>query len=227
MADLLWEIECDALVRMLDGWLKFEKARAGRGMRVARLEQVFGDFGPGEKFPAFRVEAGRHTFDFRGRIDRVDFSGDQRHVRVVDYKTGALPESMANKNMRTPLMSGERIQIVVYTGALSVLDGFDEVETVEGEYLHLYPRNALTVPCSFAHEAIQKALRELAGILEIVGDGIESGIFFARTSGRLRPSGHCDYCDYLPVCGKDRIQREERKAKDPVVCKFLETTEPV
>lgn len=227
IADLLWEIEREALVRMLKGWLKFEKARAVPAMRVSRLEQVFGDFGPEEKFPAFRVKAGRHTFDFRGRIDRIDFSNDRRHASVVDYKTGALPESMANKSIRTPLMSGERIQIVVYAGALSVLEGFNEVETLEGEYLHLNPRNGLATPCSFTHEEIQRASRELCSILELVGDGIESGIFFARTSGRIRPAGHCDYCDYLPVCGKDRIQREERKAKDPVVCKFLETTEPV
>jgi RecB family exonuclease len=227
IADLLWEIERDALIRMLNGWVKFEKARAESGMRVARLEQVFGEFGPEEKLPAFRLKAGRHTFDFRGRIDRIDFSVDRKRARVVDYKTGALPESMANKNSRTPLMSGERIQIVVYAGALSVLEGFDGVETLEGEYLHLHPRNGLTVSCSFTHEELQKASRELADILGIVGDGIESGTFFARTSGKIRPSGHCDYCDFLPICGKDRVQREERKAKDPVVRKFLETTEPV
>lgn len=225
LPDLLWEIERDALVHMLKGWLEFEKGRADDEMRVVRLEQVFGEFAPEEKFPALRVRAGRHTFDFRGRIDRVDFSRDRKRARVVDYKTGTLPDSMANKKTRTPLMSGERIQLVIYAGALSVLHEFEGVETIEGEYLHLQPRNGLTVPCSFTHEELENAARALPDILEIAGDGIESGTFFARTSGRIRPSGHCDFCDYLPVCGKDRVRREERKANDPAVQKFLRIVE--
>ena len=222
MADLLWEIERDALLKMLTGWLAFEKSRADSGMRVSRVEQVFGEFGPEEKFPPLRLAAGRHTFNFRGRIDRVDFSKDRKHARVVDYKTGMLPDSMARESSRTVLMAGERIQVALYAGALSVLEGFENVETVEGEYLHLQPKNGLTVPCSFQHEELQNALQALKRILEIAGDGIEGGLFFARTSGKIRPSGHCDYCDYLPVCGKDRIQREERKANDPAVQKFLQ-----
>jgi RecB family exonuclease len=225
LPDLLWEIERDALVQMLKGWLEFEKGRADGQMRVVGLEQVFGEFAPEEKFPALRVQAGRHTFHFRGRIDRVDFSQDRKRARVVDYKTGTLPDSMANKKTRTPLMSGERIQLVIYTGALSVLPEFEGAETIEGEYLHLQPRNGLTVPCSFTHEALESAARELPDILEIVGDGIESGTFFARTSGRIRPFGHCDFCDYLPVCGKDRVRREERKANDPAVQKFRRIVE--
>ncbi len=226
LADLLWEIERDALLKMLVGWLEFERGRAGSGMRVARLEKIFGEFGSEEKFPAFRVNAGRHGFDFRGRIDRIDLSGDRKCARVVDYKTGALPESMANKN-RTPLMSGERIQIVIYTGALSVLDEFKGVEAIEGEYLHLQPKNSLTVSCSFTHDELQSGARALTDVLEIVGDGIENGVFFARTSGRIRPLGHCEYCDYLPVCGKDRVQREERKSKDPAIQRFLEAVGPL
>jgi ATP-dependent helicase/nuclease subunit B len=227
LADLLWEVERDALLQMLTGWLEFEHSRADADMRATRLEQVFGEFSPEEKFPIFRVQAGRHTFNFRGRIDRVDVSGDRKRARVVDYKTGSLPDTMAQKATRSPLMSGERIQLLIYSGALSVLEEFKEVETIEGEYLHLQPKDGLTVPCSFTHDELQKAMRALPNILEMVGDGIESGIFFARTSGRIRPAGHCEYCDFLPVCGKDRIQREERKAKDPAVQKFLQTVEPL
>ncbi len=124
-------------------------------------------------------------------------------------------------------MSGERIQTVVYRGALSVLDEFKNVETVEGEYLHLQPRDGKVVPCPFTDDELQKALQELPGILEIVGDGIKNGAFFIRTSGMVRPYGHCDYCDYLQICGKDRIQREERKSNDPAVQKFLQILEPL
>jgi ATP-dependent helicase/DNAse subunit B len=227
LADLLWEVERDALLRMLKGWLEFEALRANSEMHVDRLEQIFGEFEGEEKFPAFCVEAGRHAFSFRGRIDRVDLSSDCKHARVVDYKTGALPESMAKKIGRTPLMSGEKIQLLIYAGALSLLEEFSGVETIEAEYLHLQPKNGLTVPCSFSNEELQQARESLPKILELAGNGIEAGVFFAKTSGKVRPTGHCDYCSYLPVCGKDRIRREERKAKDPRVRLFVETVEPL
>ena len=226
LAELLWEIERDALLDMLQGWLEFEAGRANSGLCVAELELAFGEFTPKEKYPAFRVRAGRHNFDFRGRIDRVDLSRDRKRARVTDYKTGMLPDTMAKKT-RTPLMSGEKIQVVVYAGALSVLDEFSGVETIEGEYLHLQPRDGLTLSCSFSHEELCRASEMLPGLLQAMGDGIDNGVFFARTSGRVRPSGHCEYCDYLPLCGKDRIRTGERKANDPAVKKFLQTVEPL
>jgi len=226
LADLLWEVERDALLRMLKDWLAFEKSRADSGMHVSRMEQTFGDFGGEEKFPAFHVEAGRHSFSFRGRVDRIDISSDRKRARVVDYKTGTLPESMS-KSSRTPLMSGEKIQLLVYAGALSVLSEFSGVETIEGEYLHLQPKNGLTVPCSYTSEELMAAREALPKILELVGNGIETGIFFAKTSGKVYPAGHCDYCDYISVCGKDRVRREERKSKDPIVRAFIETVEPL
>jgi RecB family exonuclease len=224
--DLLWEIERESILGMLDNWLEFERERAGEGMLPARLEQTFGEFTSKDRAPAFRLNAGRHSFEFRGRIDRVDISGDGTRARVIDYKTGSVPETMTRKT-RTPLMSGERIQIVIYRGALSGLDEFKGVKTVEGEYLHLQPKDGQTVPCSFTDAELQAAAKALPGILEIVGDGIESGAFFIRTKGTLRPNGHCDYCDYLTICGKDRERREERKAGDSAVRRFLQILEPL
>jgi ATP-dependent helicase/DNAse subunit B len=222
---LLWDIERDALMEILRNWLSFEKARASSDLLIVQLEQSFGKFKPQDLQPPFRVSAGRHTFDFRGRIDRVDVSRDGTRARVTDYKTGSLPDSMAKKT-RTPLMSGERIQLVVYRGALSVLEEFRNVSAVECEYLHLQPKDGQIVSCRFTDEELRKAADALPGILEIAGDGIENGAFFIRTSGAVRPNGHCEYCDYLPVCGKDRIQREERKAGDPEVRKFMRIVEP-
>ncbi|MBN1568883.1 MAG: exodeoxyribonuclease V subunit gamma [Acidobacteria bacterium] len=222
---LLWEIECDSLLKIFNQWLAFEKNRATQGLLPARLEQPFGEFPGVETFPPFRLRAGKYTFDFRGRIDRIDVSRDGKTARVVDYKTGSLPDSMSRKS-RTPLMSGERIQVAVYRGALSVLEDFREVETVAGEYLHLQPKDGRIVPCSFTDEELQQALERLSGILEITADGIDRGAFFIRTSGILRPSGHCDFCDYLTICGKDRLQREERKIADPAVQNFLRIVEP-
>jgi len=59
-------------------------------------------------------------------------------------------------------------------------------------------------------------------VLQVIGEGIEGGVFFARTSGSVRPGGHCEFCDYLTICGKDRAQREERKSGDPAVSRFVQ-----
>ena len=224
--DLLWEIERDSFLGLLSAWIVFEKSRIGSGLLPAGLERDFGEIQPGQRHPAFRLQAGRHIFEFRGRIDRIDLSRDGRHARVVDYKTGSLPRSMRGEG-KTPLMSGERIQIAIYKGALSVLDEFKGVEIVEGEYLHMQPKDGRIVPCHFTDKELDAASRSLPRILEIVGNGIESGVFFARTAGSVRPDGHCEYCDYLPICGKDRVQREERKMSDPAVRRFLQILEPV
>jgi hypothetical protein len=223
--DLLWEIERDTFLALLDRWLSFERGRVVDGLIPVGFEMPFGRIKPNEEYPAYLLQAGRHTVEFRGIIDRVDVSRDGKKARVIDYKTGSRPDSMKGKG-KTPLMSGERIQLVIYKGALSVLDAFKSVEAVEGEYLHLQPKDGQIVPCSFTDEELQIASRKLAGILEIFGDGIESGKFFAKTTGAIRPYGHCEYCDYVPICGKDRVQREERKANDPAVRIFMKILEP-
>jgi ATP-dependent helicase/nuclease subunit B len=225
MPDLLWEVECDNLLTMLHNWLVFEKQRANEGMLPADLERIFGEFSPVGKYPAFKLKAGNRIFEFRGRIDRIDLSRDGKSIRVVDYKTGSLPGSMSNKRTRTPLMSGERIQIAIYKGALGIFDEYSGALSVQGEYLHLQPKDGRIVPCSYTDEELSKASKTLPGILRVLAYGMEHGVFFARTSGTVRPWGHCSFCDYLPICGKDRMQREERKANDRSVRRFLEIRE--
>ena len=149
----------------------------------------------------------------------MDLARDGTRARVIDYKVGTLPVSMARRS-RTPLMGGEKLQLAVYSGALSVLPEFAAVESVQAEYSYLQPKDCETTTCAFDPEALRQAKERLTAILEIIGNGIETGAFFARTSGSVRPEGHCSYCEYLTICGKDRIQREERKSSDLAVQQF-------
>ncbi len=219
MPDLLWEIERDALESVLRTWLEFERERAEGGLLPASVERTFGKFPAADGAEALRLQAGRHIFVFRGRIDRIDLSRDSLRARLIDYKTGILPKSMSGGS-RPLLMGGEKIQIALYRGALALLEGFTQVEGVVGEYLHLQPKDGRVVSCSFSDTALEQAYDRLPEVLEIIGDGLDHGSFFARTSGAVYPDGHCAYCDFLPVCGKDRAQREERKAGDPAVLRF-------
>jgi RecB family exonuclease len=173
----------------------------------------------GPEQSAYRVSAGPHVFEFRGRIDRIDLSDDRRRARVIDYKVGRLPDSM--RRLKTPpLMAGEKVQLAVYRGALGVCEDLASVERVEGEYLYLQPRDGEVVRHSFDDDRLRTANERLPGLLEVIGSLIEQGAFFARTQGSTHPNGHCRYCDYLAICGKDRIQREERKSGDPLVQRF-------
>ena len=224
MPALLWEIELGRLLEMLRNWLEFEIDRAEDDMRMAHLEQPFGTFSEEESLPPFQMSIEGFDLAFRGRIDRVDLSHDGTRARVVDYKTGVLPASM-NKKDRPILMGGEKIQLAIYRGALTVLAGFEKLTSVTAEYLHLQPRDGKILPSVLTPEKLNEAFAALPRVLQIINDGMKSGLFFARTSGAVHPYGHCDYCDYLPICGKDRLQREQRKNADPVMQPFAELLE--
>jgi len=219
MPDLLWEIDREKLISMLQNWLAFERERAGEDFRPEYLERSFGSFAGQAESPVYRVQAEKHAFDFRGRIDRIDVAPDGRRARVIDYKTGVLPPSMS-AGKRTLLMAGEKIQLAIYRGALSVMEDLKSVEQIDGEYLHLQPRDGKIAACAYSDSELRGAMERLPGVLEIVREGIEGGIFFARASGSVRPEGHCDWCDFLPICGKDREHRQADKRTDAAVARF-------
>ena len=217
MPGMLWEIERDGLLILLQNWLKFEIARSVDDMRIARLEQAFGNF---SEFPPFRPESGISNFEFSGRIDRVDVSADGKRARLVDYKIGKLPDALRKKD-RPFLMGGEKIQLAVYRGALAALDEFAAVEAVEAEYLYLQPRDGEVRKSALDTEQMEATFNDLPRVLDVVDSCMKNGLFFARTHSLVYPYGHCNYCEFLPVCGKDRAQREKRKNADPMIQGFL------
>jgi len=220
LPDLLWEIETGRLMKMLGKWLEFEIERAAGHLIPAHVERTFGTFQGAAESPPFQAAAGGRLFEFRGRIDRIDVGPDGRSARIIDYKTGSLPQTMSAKKTKMLLMAGEKIQLAVYCGALRGMEDLKDVSAAAAEYLHLQPRDGKTVPCAFDDAAMQAAAGRLPQMLEIIHSGIAGGVFFARTSGSVRPDGHCEYCDFLLICGKDRMQREEYKAEDPAVAEF-------
>ncbi|MCL2878418.1 MAG: PD-(D/E)XK nuclease family protein, partial [Acidobacteria bacterium] len=220
MPGLLWEIERDGLFAMLRNWLKFEIERDDGGMRIARLEQAFGTFSEEETFPPFCPAAELLNFEFRGKIDRVDVSADGKRARLIDYKTGKLPDTLRRED-RPFLMGGEKIQLAVYRGALAAQDEFAATESVEAEYLYLQPKDEKVRKSALTPEQMKEAFDDLPRVLRVLDSCMKNGLFFARTHGAVYPAGHCEYCDFLPVCGKDRELREQWKNDDPVIQEFL------
>ena len=217
MPGLLWEIERDKMLALLRNWLRFEIARADGDMRIARLEQAFGN---NSEFPPFRMATGQSNFQFCGRIDRADISSDGKRARLTDYKTGTLPAAITGKN-RSLLMGGEKIQLAVYRGALAALDEFAAVESVEAEYLYLQPKDGKIRQSALTPEQTEMAFKDLPRVLSVLASFMENGIFFARTNSAVYPGGNCEYCALQPVCGKDRARLEKWKHADPVIQEFL------
>ena len=217
MPGLLWEIERDKLLALLGNWPEFEIARADGDMRIAGLEQEFGAF---SEFPPFRPAVEESDFEFCGKIDRVDVSINGKRARVIDYKTGKLPDTLKRKD-RPLLMGGEKIQLAVYRGALASLDEFAAVETVEAEYLYLQPKDGEVMQSALTPEQMETAFTDLPRVLRVLDSCMKNGFFFARTRSIVQPGGHCEHCDFQPVCGKDREWREKRKSEDPVIQDFL------
>ena len=213
MPDMLWEIECDGLLALLQNWLKFETARGGADMRI--LELAF------ENFAVLPPH-----FEFCGRIDRVDISADGKQARVIDYKIGKLPDALKKKDcplLMGGLMGGEKIQLAVYSGALRALNEFAAVESVEAEYLHLQPKDGEVGRIALTPDKLDAARADLPRVLQILDSCMKNGVFFARGHSAVYPNGHCEHCDFLPICGKDQQWREKLKNNDPAIQKFMET----
>jgi len=220
MPGMLWEIERDGLLALLQNWLKFEIARCDGDMRIVKLEQSFGSI---SDFPPFRLDVGKSeksNFEFCGRIDRVDISADGKRARVIDYKTGNLPVTL-KRNERPLLMGGEKIQLVVYCGALAALEEFAAVEDVQAEYLYLQTKDGDVIKSALTAEQLATAFDDLPQVLYVLDSYMKNGLFFARTHSAVHPGGNCDYCDFLPVCGKDQKQREKWKSNDPAIAEFI------
>jgi RecB family exonuclease len=216
---LLWEIERERLEALLAGWLEFEMARRADGLLPDLFEFSFGTFDTPGAAGSLTVRGGSHSFEFRGRIDRVDRSPDGGAARVIDYKTGRFPTSL-NKLPDNPLMGGERVQIAVYREALRQLDESGGPKSATGEYLHLDPQQRKAVQGLYSDELLREAANKLPALLEVVGDGMTGGIFFRRTQGLVWGDGNCSHCDFPSVCGRDRQARTEHKAGDPEVIRL-------
>jgi len=214
---LLWEIERDGLLALLRNWLKFEIGRADGDMRIVRLEQAFGDF---SEFPPFHAAGEKPGFEFHGRIDRVDISADGKLARVIDYKTGKLPDTLRRKD-RPLLMGGEKIQLAVYRGALTAIAEFETVESVQAEYLYLQPKDGNVRQSAIDPEQMEEAFADLPRVLRVLDSCMKNGLFFSRTYGAVYPAGHCEHCKFLPVCGKDRVWLQARKSADPAIREFF------
>jgi ATP-dependent helicase/nuclease subunit B len=179
----------DALVALSWAWNEDES------VQFLFAEQMFGGamaapwgalpLAPGDDEP------GAPTVYVEGRIDRVDATGDRRRVRVIDYKTGRLPQ-------------GEEaviaLQLPLYAAAAGRALGASQVEAM---YLSVRTRGIIDespkrpeARVAKAAEFPEKALRARKAVL---------ALWEGRVAPRPAFLSLCAQCDARDVCRRPAV----------------------
>ena len=120
-----------------------------------------------------------------GTIDRIDLSPDERHARVLDYKTGRV------RTPRTPdrLGRGRALQLPIYRLAAEALlpAGGGELAVDEAQYYHVIGPDAGT-RIRFTRAGWDTRRADFDRVLQLIVDGIRAGRFFQRP-GTCAPRG--------------------------------------
>lgn len=128
---------------------------------------------------------------FSGRLDRVTRDAEAKRVRVRDYKTSWHPKPYDEK--KPPL------QLLLY-GLLVCEEYPDTTEVVlEVEYVRkgIVHEWIVEPPLTWARNHLEGRIRRT---IEVAEEAVAQDIM-----RRLRPSGACSYCDFLPACPIDDL----------------------
>lgn len=163
---------------------------------------------------------GGHTIRVRGRIDRVDRSADGTVV-VADYKTGR-SYRYRDLTVDTPLADGTKLQLPIY--GLAVRDTHPDAAGIHTEYWFVSARGEWN---RIGYPLTDEVLVQLRETLQVVADGITSGVFPMRPPEPVwRPWIECEYCDPDGLGTADHHREWERIRTDPALRDYLATVDP-
>jgi CRISPR/Cas system-associated exonuclease Cas4 (RecB family) len=191
---LLWEMEKQQMERSVKIFLEKELEEEGGYIPVS-FEKSFGF--SGNNIEITLPEKNRKV-RFRGRIDRIDFKGDEG-FRVIDYKTGKL------RGKDNDLNGGNYLQLPVYLLAASHIFG-RSLESGVAEYRKVNTKRGKD-SVRFSGEGLESNRAEFDKIIRIIIDGIEGGLFFAVPSRE-----NCKFCPVVSVCPTGKAAIFQKKA---------------
>lgn len=132
----------------------------------------------------FSLEVGGETFQFTGRLDRVDVNADRSEARLVDYK------SSVGSISKGDIKEGRNIQLTLYAMVLESLL-LEDGKCAETQYLKvgsLEKKGTVDKDKSDtwtnARVALEKSIR-----------GIQAGVFYPKAHEKA-----CKYCPENKVC---------------------------
>lgn len=154
----------------------------------------------GMEEPAEIMVDADHSFNLRGRIDRIDRVGENLY-RIIDYKTGIVSSPYDTLDY---FGRGKVLQHVLYSLAaeqiIAKLGLEDHPEVVESGYY--FPTGKGEGREVLVEKFDRQRLRDL--LLELF-DVLSEGNFI------VNPDIKCDYCDYTPICPAEAPKKAKRK----------------
>ena len=151
------------------------------------------------------AEAGRRIF-LSGRYDLLEYRGEDEY-RYVDFKSGK------RFGKQTPgLEGGTRLQLDLY--ARQGKQRFGGGARVEGAYAFVSERGGYGVH-HVDPDTVEARRGDVDRLLSYFLRAAEEGAFFPTPSRKT-----CARCDFVPLCGPERIERAGRKAGDRLRAEF-------
>ncbi len=196
---VLWEKKAGEIKEYIDNVLAYEMGNTNTPLD---FELAFGmnDADPVE------VDFGGVKASFTGKIDRVDADGDG--FIIIDYKT-----SNKKKYADGVLKGGKGLQPFLYAEVLKKIKGKPGAPVKAG----YFPVKDATEPVLWEYTTDLK--RRIDTIFSYIREIIEKGSFF--------PTGDCEYCPFIPVCGSHVSLQVKRKPEEGrgLVKKYREISE--
>lgn len=203
-----WRLTKADLLALLDDFLHADdRYRAESRSRPVQVELAFGLDGAA---PVVVPLPDGRAVAFRGRADRVDRAEDGR-LLVSDYKTGR-GDRYTDIATDDPVQAGTTLQLGLYAEAAIQHLGAD---AAEAHYWMVDPRAA---HARYGYEWSADRRRRFGDVLATIVDGIEAGVFPAvpgEWNIWRRTHESCTYCEFDPVCARDRGEQATAKVAAP------------
>jgi RecB family exonuclease len=180
------------------------------GPRPWRFELTFG----ADEAPVAVPLADERTVRFRGRMDRVDRSADERRLRVLDYKSGK------GSTEKEQVEAGRNIQLPVYQLACRTLLGGARTTEIECTFRMVTRRRDHAEVALATNEA--RVLEDLADTVGSVRRLVEAGIF-PRVPAAERM---CEWCRVGYACDELKSTRQV-KQNHPALAELTRLRRPV
>jgi len=202
LPSLLWDLTGKRLEKRLMRFIREEMGRGDRYQFHSAEDRFDMDL-------TFDCETGPYTMHVRGKIDRIDFSGDGKSIRLIDYKTGKV-------HAKTDMLKGGRtLQLPLYL--MTMFDKYPDVdrESSVAEYLHIDQRGGLR-SVQFTGQALTERSTDLGELIKAIGEGIKKGVF-----PPFPQDNDCDRCDAQFVCDLRSRRSSEWRVGDPRVVEIV------
>ena len=209
----LWRIQRDRMHAQMRNYLLSLKNADQPGL-CGHFELAFGlEVRPGEpadamsRTDAIVVNTPAGEIRLRGKIDRVDFQGEEQ-LRVIDYKTGALPtpaDIAAGRNLQLPLYSAAAGEILPGGGA--------------GGAFHRIGAGRSKKTLDFSPSTADRSIAKLGGYDAVNSAALQRVAEFVTAMGAgefdLLPTHNCpSYCPYRQICQFSPTRAEVKLAEE-------------